>query len=205
MLPCIRVEADDLEYWQYVSFTEYEQEKWKVYSSAEFRFKNHYYNPSYVLLSPIRIRYKLNHIIDLEAHYCFIESRSTTKQFLYRHRFEFEVNPTWKLSHCLTFNVRNRYELIKQQETHDLQQVYRCRPRFIIFCCPCCSIESWSIYDEIFYNISKGAIVQNRFVPVEITIKLSEGVIFSPFLMWQSKKASNVWHQAFVLGSKIDF
>lgn len=202
---CAKVEANYFQYWQQAAVTEYEKGNWEIYSSTKGKFINHSYCFIYFRYSPIEVKYKLNKVIDLEAHYSFIESRDFESEFFYWHRFEFEANPTWKLSPCVTFKVRNRYELIKVEDDNKLQNRYRFRPTITIDAGPCCWFETWKAFYEIIYSITRRRIVETRFCPVEIKINLSEKVSVSPFLLWENRRFETFWIQSIVLGTKINF
>lgn len=195
----------EYQYWQRATLTTYEDEKWRTYVYGETRIRDNPCCLNTLFFSPLMARYRVNKNLDFEAHYTFIEGRDADFIFRYRNRFEFEVNPTWELAPWLTLTIRNRYELIQTQDGDELQQRYRFRPRFTIPWKPCCWIEAYSIHNEVIYDITSREITQNRFVPVEIRMRpWGEGIVFSPFVMWEARREGGTWIHRFVLGSQID-
>lgn len=202
---CAKAKADEFQYWQRATLTTYEDERWRLYLYGEARIRDNPCCLNTLFFSPLMARYRVNKNLDLEAHYTFIEARNADFSFRYRNRLELEVNPTWELSPCLTFSMRNRYELIQFQDSSSFQQRVRCRPRFTIPWSPVYWIEAYSFHDEIIYNINQREITQNRFVPIEIRTKLTEDIVLSPFIMWEARKEEGSWLHRFIVGSQVDF
>jgi hypothetical protein len=196
--------VDALEYWQRVSGKQWDYHKLHLYYRSEMRLLNHPNSVRFWMFSECA-RYEADKTLDLEVHYSFLETRPPLGHgFRYTHRLELEANPKCEIRKGLRLQLRNRYEVMKEQINPVLQQRIRLRPR-LTFELENSDVESWSIHDEFFYNINTGEFFQNRFVPIELSIKVKEHVRFIPAIMWVSRLVGERWENGAALVMEVAF
>lgn len=197
----------DVEYWQYFNGKNWEKGPYKLYTIGEVRLDKDLSTFYYYRISE-NFAYKVQSDLDLEAHYSFIRHKSLgASAFSNVHRLEFEVNPSAKLRNGSMLKWRNRIELLKRETVAHIQFVFRHRVSFSIPFVNCGRLQSINMYDEIFYDFDRNKITQNRFVPIELSIALSQKVNLELFFMIRTffSFRLNEWRRSIVLGSSLKF
>ncbi len=66
-------------------------------------------------------------------------------------------------------------------------------------------LKSYSLNNEIFYDVSTQTFNQNRFMPVILTFNLSDSVTLDAFFLLQTFLANDSWYQSAIFGTQISF
>ncbi len=195
----------DVEYWQYINWTQWVQGPHSLFFKGEVRFHRDC-SQFYAYKLSEGYAYQALKNLDLEVHYAFIHEKSVGAiSFVNTHRFEFEANPSLDLDCGVRLNWRNRLEVIKRENVGHWQFTLRHRAmaEFPIHGCGC--LFAYRIYDEIFYHFETNLFSQNRFYPIELAFQLTPKLELNGFLMVRNFFTSAKWHRSIVLGSTLSF
>jgi hypothetical protein len=195
----------DAEYWQYVDWTQAECDKFTWYGAGEVRLNRELGTLYYFRITEC-LRYKVNDNLDLEAHYSFLYDRPIGHEFFRTtSRIELEFNPHFDLSSQISYQGRNRLELLKQQHNPQIVPIYRHRSRLVRTLENSGKIKSVSVGNEIFIDLLTNEITQNRFVPILVTLSLGEKRTMDLFLQIRNFRSADLWRQSVAFGSSLRF
>lgn len=200
----------DIEYWHYFRWNNWEKEKFKVYTTAEFRLEKdlseYYYNRVTGNLS-----YRPISCADLELHYSLMNMKShgtpSSTPFRFIQRYELELNPFMEWENGFKIHWRNRMEFIKRENLNYFQYVFRHRTELIFPLKIQSGAIMYKIFDEIFYDFDIKKFTQNRFTPILLSFELNKNVHFGIFFSIRNffSLGSKKWFRSFVFGSELQF
>lgn len=190
----------DVEYWQSLKWKNYENCQFKLYTDGQIRINKDLSRVYYYRISEC-VAYSVFPDLDVEAHYSFLylKNRGATR-FNNVQRMELEVNPSLPLNDCVSLRWRNRYELIKKQDSAFYRSVFRHRVLVQY------KMEDYtmSASDEVFYDFKTHKFTQNRWMPLQINFDVKK-MNLGFFFMLRNFYTSNKWYRSVVLGSEVNF
>lgn len=162
-------------------------------------------------LKTVDVRYsfesktKLNKTFEAGLNFTWIHARHPDQNpFTQRYRWEFELNPHFKLSDSTELRIRNRYEIIKDEDESRLNQVFRQR-QTLVMKTNLRSLSAISIYNEVFFNIKENRFDQNRLVPLELSFKIGREHVYRLYVMIRWLRPESTWNPQFILGSTLNW
>lgn len=195
----------DLEYWQFLKWTQWKKDPFQIYASAETRL-NKVINPFYFYRLTQAFAVKANSYLDLETHISYIWEKSRgNKHFTNRARLELEVNPHYTFSNDVQLKWRNRLEIIKRQNMPKLEYVFRHRILLNVPLKNMGKLKFIRTSTEIFYNLSTHYFTQNRFRVIELGFAPSSKTVLNVFIMVRNFFSALKWYRSIVLGSEWEF
>ncbi len=174
---------------------------------SEFRF-NDFEEFSYFRLSP-KFYWKLNDTWKLGTH-PVIEGTNKNSNWANTYRFDIELNPkSIKLSEGGTYSMRNRWEFRwKENKGHELFHRIRHFSKLTWkFSDSNRWFKSYSIGDELFYELDKSKVTMNRFYPIALGLKNDSAISSTIYYMYQTKRSgvSSTWNTRHIIGYKGKF
>ncbi len=195
----------DVEYWQYLTWKNWERGPYKLYTAGEIR-ANHDISTLYFYRITEGFAYRACPYLDLEAHYTYIYDKPiTATHFRNVQRYEFEVNPFYTLANGISLKWKNRFELIKVQNVSLLEKVLRHQFKVSFPIKNRGRLIEISCSDEVFYKFNTYTFYQNRFIPLELIFQLTPKSTFALFTMIRNFKSGPSWYRSVVLGTRIGF
>lgn len=195
----------DMEYWQSVNWTNWEWDKWALYTSGAVRLNHGVSRPYYYRLSG-NVAYQWLSWLDLEAHYSYISSKDRGEsRFMHKNRLEIEINPSMKFCENVSVDWRNRIEFIKKQDDSKWQYDFRHRTLVTWELARGWKLVSVQFGDEIFYDLSSKEFSENRFYPLIANFNLSKRTTLDVYVMIRNFLSSNRWYKSVVVGSEFAF
>lgn len=203
-----RLQSDDWyrEYWQELFWRMWENDKLALASYAKIDTGNHFKNIRSIQLKE-QLRWKVSENFSFEFHYAYIHDRSIIPNSLWRwqHRLEIEAKYTFHLPCNWLVNTRNRLEIRRVQAEPKILYRWRQRIMLVIPFENKGSLKSFSIYNELFYDISTRLFTQDRLCPFELTFALSKALELDLFFLVRFFYADNRLRKSAVLGTQFSF
>lgn len=194
------------EYWQQFFWTQWKNDSFALGTYAKFDTKNHMRGLRAFQISE-QLAFNVSKNFSLEVHYTYLHGRSIVENSLWKwqHRLELEANRTFHpLGNCL-IQTRNRLEIRREQ--YESKALFRLRQRtmFVIPIKKYRNLTSFSIYNELFYDLSTRRFTQDRICPCQLTFALSEKIELELFFLVCVFKSNAIWHRSAVLGTQLNF
>ena len=151
--------------------------------------------------------WKVSENFSLELHYAYIHGRTIEPKspWLWQYRFELEANRTFRLPHDCLIVTRNRLEIRWVKTEHKTLYRLRQRTTLVIPLEDMGRLKSYSLHNEIFYNVSIRYFTQNRFCPFQLTFALSDTLEMDLFFLLRICHTNNLWLKSAVLGTQFSF
>lgn len=197
----------DVEYWQFVNWTNWKSDPYKLYTTSELRFEEDCVSVYHYRITE-NFSYHALPKLNLEAHYSLIYNRSKNEtRFLRRHRFEFEINPFYYFSNGISFRWRNRLELEKKQTVSHIEFFFRHRFLVVIPVDTGTKLTEIRAYNEVFYDFDNNKFSQNRFVPLELHFFFEKNNYVNAFIMIRNffSFGQSKWYRSVVMGTELGF
>lgn len=194
------------EYWQKLFWKMWENESFALRTYIKIDSRNHLKGIRSLQFNE-QLIWKASKNFFLEIHYAYIHGRSIVPNSLWRwqHRLELEVNSIFHLSCNCIVKTRNRLEIRRVQTEPKI--LYRLRQRTtLIFPFENKGIlKSYSIYNELFYNVSTHLFTQDRICPCQLTLEMFDEVALDIFFLIRFFTTDDIWRKSFVLGTQFSF
>jgi hypothetical protein len=148
-------------------------EKWCVGNSADFRADDGVGEIHTWIVSP-RVRYDLNSTWQLQANFSALQAFNADETASTRWlRFEFEANPTFRLSETIRLNLRDRIEWRWREGGDEYAVRFRLRPQ--VEWAPRREGTFRGLYAnfETFYDFDQDRFTEHRLTPL--------GLVFRPW------------------------
>jgi hypothetical protein len=168
-------------------------EKWSVGNYLDLRADDGIGDVHTWIVSP-RVRYDLDATWQLQANLSVLETFNAdeTAQAGWL-RFEFEVNPTFRLTDSLTLSFRDRLEWRWRDGGDDYTTRIRIRPQL-----------DWTLRreglfrgifasNEVFLDFDQEQVTENRLIPFGVLLRPSEHLDLRLFYLWRSTRAAQGW------------
>lgn len=174
-------------------------EKWSVGNDLHLRADDGVGRIHTWIASP-RVRYDLSPTWQLQANVSVLEAYNADETaILDWTRFEFEVNPTFRLSDSLTLSFRDRFEW-RWRHGGDYSTRIRLRPQL-----------DWTLRkeglfrglyanNEVFYDFTQDRVTENRLTPLGVLLRPNEHLDLRLFYLWRSTRAGQSWRNYHGLG-----
>jgi len=174
-------------------------EKWSVGNDLHLRSDDGIGRVHTWIASP-RVRYDLNSTWQLQANLSAVSAYNADETTdIDSTRFEFEVNPTFRLTDSLTLTFRDRFE---QRWRHggDYSTRVRIRPQL-----------DWTLHkeglfrgvyanNEVFYDFTQDRVTENRLTPFGVLLRPSEHLDLRLYCLWRTTRDAHGWKNYEVLG-----
>jgi hypothetical protein len=174
-------------------------EKWSVGNDLHLRADDGVGRIHTWIASP-RVRYDLNSTWQLQANVSVLEAYNADETAIVDWtRFEFEVNPTFRLSDTLTLTVRDRFEW-RWRHGGDYSTRIRIRPQL-----------DWTLHkeglfrglyanNEVFYDFTQDRFTENRLTPLGVLLRPSDHLDLRLYYLWRSTRGGQGWRNYHGLG-----
>jgi len=174
-------------------------EKWSIGNDLHLRADDGIGRVHTWIASP-RVRYDLNPTWQLQANVSVLEAYNADETAeLDQTRFEFEVNPTFRLSDSLTLSFRDRFEW-RWRHGGDYSTRVRIRPQL-----------DWTLKreglfrglyanNEAFYDFTQDRFTENRLTPLGVLLRPSAHLDLRLFYLWRSTRGGQGWRNYHGLG-----
>jgi len=146
------------------------------------------------------VRYDLSPTWQLQANVSVLEAYNADETaILDWTRFEFEVNPTFRLSDSLTLSFRDRFEW-RWRHGGDYSTRIRIRPQL-----------DWTLRkeglfrglyanNEVFYDFTQDRVTENRLTPLGVLLRPNDHLDLRLFYLWRSTRGGQGWRNYHGLG-----
>jgi hypothetical protein len=168
-------------------------EKWSIGNYLDLRADDGVGDVHTWIVSP-RVRYDLDATWQLQANLSVLETFNAdeTAQAGWL-RFEFEINPTFRLTDSLTLSFRDRVEWRWRDGGDDYTTRIRVRPQL-----------DWTLRreglfrgifasNEVFFDFDQERVTENRLIPFGVLLRPSEHLDLRLFYLWRSTRAAQGW------------
>ncbi|MEY3392139.1 MAG: hypothetical protein RLZZ322_987 [Verrucomicrobiota bacterium] len=174
-------------------------EKWSVGNDLHLRADDGVGRIHTWIASP-RVRYDLSPTWQLQANVSVLEAYNADETaILDWTRFEFEVNPTFRLSDSLTLSFRDRFEW-RWRHGGDYSTRIRLRPQL-----------DWTLRkeglfrglyanNEVFYDFTQDRVTENRLTPLGVLLRPNDHLDLRLFYLWRSTRGGQGWRNYHGLG-----
>jgi len=147
------------------------------------------------------VRYDLNATWQLQANFSVLETfnadESAQASWL---RFEFEINPTFRLTDSLTLSFRDRIEWRWRDGGDEYTTRIRLRPQL-----------DWTLHreglfrglyanNEVFFDFNQERVTENRLTPIGLLLRPSDHLDLRLFYLWRTTRAGQGWRNYHGLG-----
>jgi hypothetical protein len=142
-----------------------------------------------------------------EIHYAYIHGRLIVPNSPWRwqHRLELEANPIFQLPWNCLVKTRNRLEIRRVQTEPKILYRLRQRTMLVIPFEKEGVLKSYSVYNELFYNVSTHLFTQDRICPCQLTFAISDEIDLDVFFLVRFFTANHIWGKSVVLGTQFNF
>lgn len=195
----------DMEYWQKLFWINYDSPCFTATTIGEIRFNHGCKRASFYRLSEW-LSYKPLNWLSLDFTYTYIWDKPwDAPHFLWRQRYEIDINPKLDLDNGLTILWRNKMMFVKEQDVPKIRYVFRHRVTLIYPFEDRGHLKSVQCSDEVFYHFVNNRFSQNRFVPIQLNFAANDDLTIGVYLMIRNFESSLQWHRSLVLGSDFTF
>lgn len=206
--PISQLQCEDYysEYWQKFFWKMWEHKSFVLGTYIKIDTGNHFKSTRSLQFNE-QLSWKASKNFSLEIHYAYLHGRSVVPNSLWKwqHRLELEANPTFQLPCHYLIKTRNRLEIRRLQREPKTQYEFRQRTMFVVPFEKWGPLKSFSLYNELFYNISTRLITQDRVCPCQLTFALSDKVDLDLFFLVYFFNTDNVWKKSAVFGTQLNF
>ena len=175
-------------------------EKWSVGNYLDLRADDGGGDIHTWIVSP-RVRYDLNATWQLQANLSVLEAFNAdeTAQPSWL-RFEFEVNPTFRLSESVVLSFRNRFEWRWRDDDAEYNTRLRVRPQIDWTLNREGVFRGFYANNEVIYDTTKDRVSENRLIPVGLVLRTSEQLELRLFYLWRAARGAREWRNYHGLG-----
>lgn len=208
LCPICRLQGSDCysEYWQKLFWEMWKNESFALGTYIKIDTGNHLENIRSIQINE-QFLWKASQNLELELHYAYIHGRSIVPNspWMWQHRLELEANRTFHPFCNYLIKTRNRLEIRRLQS--ESKTLYRLRQRTMLIIPFEGSgiLKSFSIYNELFYNISTTRFTQDRICPFQITFSSSDSMEIDLFFLIRFFNSNNMWYKSAVVGTQFSF
>lgn len=175
-------------------------EKWSIGNYLDLRADDGVGDVHTWIVSP-RVRYDLDATWQLQANLSVLEAFNAdeTAQPSWL-RFEFEINPTFRLTDSLTLSFRDRFEWRWRDGGDEYATRVRIRPQL-----------DWTLHkeglfrglyanNEVFYDFHQDRVTENRLTPLGVLLRPNEHLDVRLYALWRTTRGAQGWKNYEVLG-----
>lgn len=192
--------AEGMQGWYQANLWVRLDERWSVGNFVDVRSDDGIGRLHAWMLSP-RVRYDLNPNWQLQANVSYFEGfnpdETSRPNWV---RFEFEANPTYRLSESLVLSFRNRFEWRWRDDDAEYNTRLRIRPQI-----------DWTLRreglfrglyanNETMYEFTADRITENRLIPLGLLLRPSERLDLRLYYLWRSARGAREWQHFHALG-----
>jgi hypothetical protein len=194
------------EYWQQFFWKAYESECFGVRTFVRVETGNHFKNVRALFLSE-QFVYKASKDVAFEIHYSYIHGHPlSAPTWRWQQRLELEANKIFHLPCNSQIITRNRLEIRwreKAKPQPDLR--FRHRAMFLVPLENVKPLKAFSLFNELFYDISRGYFDQDRICPCQLTFEVCDKIDLDVFLIIRMLDENKILRKSIVLGTQLNF
>lgn len=193
------------EYWQNLFWTMWQNDTFRIATYVKLETDNHLKDLRYFQLNE-QFRFKATKNLTFEVHYAYIHDRHIIPKspWTWQHRGEFEANYATKIS-AYQLETRNRLEVRNIQNDREIRFRFRQRTMLIFPFENEGSLKSFSVFNELFYDLTHRLFTQDRVCPFQVTFALTEKVDMDIFFMVRFFESNQMWNKSAVFGTELNF
>lgn len=194
------------EYWQQFFWKTYESDRFGVRTFIRLETGNHWKNTRALLLSE-QLAYKINKDFSLELHYTYIHGHPlSAPSWRWQHRLEFEANRIFRLPWNSQIITRNRLEVRWREKNKPYPDIrFRHRAMFLIPLETGTCLKAFSMFNELFYDISRSYFDQERICPCQLTFAMTDKIDLDLFLIIRLLDESKILRKSVIIGTQLNF
>jgi len=185
--------AEGMQGWYQANLWVRLDERWSVGNFVDVRSDDGIGRLHAWMLSP-RVRYDLNPNWQLQANVSYFEGfnpdETSRPNWV---RFEFEANPTWRLSESLVLSFRNRFEWRWRDDDTEYNTRLRVRPQIDWTLNQEGLFRGFYANNEVIYDTTKDRVSENRLIPLGLVLRSSEHLETRLFYLWRAARGSRDW------------
>ncbi|CUI17965.1 hypothetical protein PNK_2369 [Candidatus Protochlamydia naegleriophila] len=195
----------DIEYWQSLRWTHWTCAHTTLYTTGEVRLNRGCSSPCYYRLTGNLAR-RIRPFLDAEAHFSFIYNKSRgSPHFTNTQRLELEINPKISFNSGINLKCRNRLELIKKQQSVQIQTVLRHKISLTFPIQGCGRLNTLTCSEEFYYDLNTHLFTQSRFFPLELNYAVTPNTSLNVYCMIRHFLSNDKWYRSLVLGTEFNF
>jgi hypothetical protein len=183
-----------------------EKESCALRTYAKLETGNHFKNiRSYKICE--QLIWNLTEKFSTEFHYAYIYDRSIIRNspWHWQQRLELEANFSIPLS-CKSFiKTRNRLEIRKLEREPKIHYRLRQRTMLVFPLENKGALKSFSMYNELFYDLSTQRFSQDRICPFQFTYLVSKKIDLDLFFLIHFFHTNTSWKKSGVIGTQLSF
>lgn len=194
------------EYWQKFLWRMWKNDSFDVSTYTKIETGNHFKQIRLIQISE-QLAYHVTKDFSLEIHYSYIHGRTVIPDSIWnwQHRLELEGNRTFRLPWNHFINTRNRFEIRKLQNEPKIQYRLRQLTMYEIPIKNAGILTAFSVYNELFYDLSTHQFTQDRIYPCQFTLSFTDKISLNLFLLIRLFRSDEAWHRSAVLGTQLSF
>ncbi len=194
------------EYWQKLFWSMWENDSFEVSTFVRMDSDNHMRGCRGGQISE-QFAWKVSDDLRFELHYTYLHAYSIAppSPWRWQNRIEIEANRTFHPSCYFEIRTRNRLEIRRLEKNPKTDYRFRQQTTVYVPIENAGCLKAYSLYNEVFYDISTSEFSQDRFYPIQLTFTLSEKVDFEAFFMLRFFLHDSLWNRSAVLGTQFLF
>jgi|GEM_PF-3489367 len=193
------------EYWQNLFWNMWENDSYGIGTYVKLETNNHLKGIRYLQLNE-QFLWKATKNLSLELHYVYLHDKSIIPKSVWRsqHRLELEASYVYKLA-SYVIDTRNRLEIRRVKGEPLTLFRFRQRTMFIIPIEDKGSLKAFSVYNELFYDLTNHLFTQDRICPFQMTFAVSDKINMDLFFLFRVFEANQNWNKSVVFGTQFSF
>ncbi|CDR33093.1 DUF2490 domain-containing protein [Criblamydia sequanensis] len=205
ILSLFKLKGEAAEYWQRVTAPFLKKGNWTFDIQGEIRFRD-LIDKGYHYQVRERNQYKFSKWLTAGVNGVFITSRGIGEPNYHdEYRLDLDVIPFIEINKNVSLQLRNRLEIRKKEHVSYIEERFRARQTFIFPISEKGILQDYRPSNEVFYDFSEKRFSENRFIPLEVTLKFSKTFLVRPFVMVKTNYRNLHYKSILVLGGDIVF
>lgn len=194
------------EYWQQFFWNMWEKDDLSIATYVKIETGDKFKDIRYMQFNE-QFAWSASKKLSFEIHYAYLHDRQIipNSSWRWQHRLELEANRTFLLSPRYIIQTRNRLEI--RRVKNEPKTLYRLRQRTMLVI-PFENegiLKSFSVFNELFYNVSTHLFTQDRICPFQLTYAISSKVDLDVFVMMRFFHTDTAWQKSIVFGTEFSF
>lgn len=203
---CVHGKECYSEYWQQFFWKMWEKDPFRIGTYIKIDSGNDFKNVRSMQFNE-QFQWRVSKNLALEVHYTYVHGRYVVPGSLWRwqRRVELEANGSFTLFGDCLVDTRNRLEIRRLQRDPKIRYRFRQRTMFIVPLEAKRIFKSFSVFNELFYNISIERVTEDRLCPFRLTFSLTDKVDMDLFFLIYFIDINSSWKKSAVFGTQFNF
>ncbi len=207
-IPCFRAECDNCysEYWQQFFWKMWEKESVVLGTFVRVDSGNHLRNVRSFQINE-QLIWNVSKKWNLQLHYAYVNGRDVVAHSLwkYQNRLELEINRIFFIFNYCILDTRNRLEIRRIRGQTKTNYRFRQKTMFTVPFNDRGALKSFSVENELFYDVNNHFFMQDRLCPIKLKFELSKNVDMDLFFFVRFFHHDTLWHKSVVFGTQLNF